>query len=151
MSNFFRLIKSGFRRYLLFFCMNTLPLSFLRISCLRIAGVTVGNDCYIGFGVMPDTNYPELISIGNNVTISHNCTLVTHTQSPVSSYLSGKYNYCGPIVIEDGAWVSINSTILPRVTLEKDVFIGAGSVVTRGKYKSKSLYAGNPCIFIKSL
>ena len=78
------LIASGLRRYLLTLGMGILPFSKMRIQLLRLCGVQIGEGCYIGFNVMPDTNYPHLIDIGNNVTISHNCLLITHTQTPVS-------------------------------------------------------------------
>ena len=81
------LISAGIRRYILFTGMNLLPFSFLRIYLLRFCGIKVGKGCYVGFNVIPDTNFPELIKIGKKVTISHNVNLITHTatQSKVVS------------------------------------------------------------------
>ncbi len=38
---------------------------------------------------------------------------------------------CGSAVIEDGAWIAPNSSILNRVTIGKGAKVGLGSVVTR--------------------
>tara|TARA_Y100000589_G_scaffold328404_1_gene372448 strand:+ start:539 stop:1009 length:471 start_codon:yes stop_codon:yes gene_type:complete len=145
-----KLVLSGVRRYLLMLGMNLLPFSFLRIKLLRFCGLTIGNGNYIGFNFSPDTNYPSLIKIGNNVTISHNVCFYTHTATPVISYLSEKYNESKQIVIKDGAWIGAGSIILPGSVIEENCFIGAGSVL-RGYTQKYSLYAGNPCRRIKSL
>ena len=144
------LISAGIRRYLLFTGMNLLPFSFLRIYLLRFCGIKVGKGCYVGFNVIPDTNFPELIKIGKQVTISHNVNLITHTATPVKSFLSTKYSMSKNIIIKDGAWIGAGSTVLPGAVIEENCFIGAGSVVSGGT-KSFTLFAGNPCKEIKSL
>ena len=110
----------------------------------------IGNGNYIGFNVFPDTNFPSLIKIGSNVTISHNVSFYTHTATPVKSYLSNKYNLSKEIVVKDGAWIGAGSIILPGSIIEENCFIGAGSVL-RGNTKKYALYAGNPCKQIKFL
>ena len=114
------LISAGIRRYLLFTGMNLLPFSCLRIYLLRFCGIKIGKGCYIGFNVIPDTNFPELIKIGKKVTISHNVQLITHTATPVKSFLSTKYCISKNIVIKDGAWFA-GSIVLPGTTIEKIV------------------------------
>ena len=148
--NFRFLILAGIKRYLLMIGMNLLPFSSLRILLMRICGISVGKGNYIGFNVMPDTNFPELIKIGNNVTISHNVQLITHTASPVKSFLSSKYKLSKKILIKDGSWIGMGAIILPGTTVEDNCFIGAGSVVS-GNTKSYTLFAGNPSKAIKSI
>ena len=97
----------------------------------------------MGFGVRIDTNFPELIVIEDNVTISHECMLITHTQSPASSLLSKIYNEVKPIQIKQGAWVGARTIILPGAIIEKDCLIGAGSTV-HGATKEGTVWAGNP-------
>ena len=149
LTNLQFLIFAGIRRYLLFVGMNLLPFSNLRILLMRICGISVGKGNYIGFNVMPDTNFPELIKIGNNVTISHNVQLITHTSSPVNSFLSSKYKLSKNILIKDGSWIGIGAIILPGTSIEENCFIGAGAVVS-GDTKSYTLFAGNPSKEIKS-
>jgi len=144
------LVTAALRRYSLMLGMNFLPLSSLRVCLLRLSGVRIGKGCYIGFNVMVDTNYPDLISIGNNVTISHNCTIITHTQTPVVSRLAAIYSQKKPVHIGNGSWIGMHSVLLPGATVEEDCFIGAGSVVT-AQMPPKYLCAGNPCKPIKKL
>jgi len=144
------LAAAAVRRYILLIGMNILPLSIMRVWLLRLCGVTIGADCYVGFGVMVDTNYPNLIKIGNHVTISHGCTFVTHTQSPVScSALKKTINDVCEIVIYDGAWLGLNVILLPGAIVRTNCLIGAGSVVPALETKANSLYAGNPARFKK--
>lgn len=144
------LIAAGIRRYVQLIGMNLLPTSGLRCMLLKACGVKIGKGCYIGFNVCADTNYPELIHIGQNVVIAQGSMLITHTQSPVESNLSRIYDKVAGIAIEDGAWIGSRCLILPGAHIGKHCFIGAGSVV-RGRTKDFSLYAGNPCRFVKDL
>ena len=94
---------------------------------------------------MVDTNYPELIKIGCHVTISHGCTILTHTQSPVvHSSLKHKVCQVRETVIENGAWIGLKAIILPGAIVRTNCFIGAGSVVPAMETQPNSLYAGNP-------
>ena len=134
------------------FGMCLLPFSSARVWLLRICGVKVGKGCYIGFNVFADTNYPSLIVISDYVTISHNCSLVAHSQTPVKqSFLSTIYNSVKPITIEEGAWIGMNVTILPGAYIKQNCLIAAGSVVPSMITSPFSVYAGNPLRFIKYL
>ena len=144
------LILAAFRRYLMMLGMSLCPLSSMRVVVLRLCGVSVGRGCFIGFNVHCDTNFPELIRIGNNVTISHNCMLMSHTETPCPSWLGGKYKVRAKVEICDGAWIGAHSLLLPGVTVASDCMVGAGSVVTKST-DQHALWAGNPCRRIKSL
>jgi len=144
------LIKAAVRRYLLIFGMGLIPFSTLRVWVLRLCGVNVGEGCYVGFNVSVDTNYPELITIGNRVTISHDVVIITHTATPANSDLSRLYNENKPVVIGNGAWLGVRSIVLPGISIGQNCFVGAGSVVSTNT-TNNSLWAGNPCILKKSL
>ena len=144
------LIKAALRRYIMTLGMVVIPFSSLRVLLLRLLGVKIGYGCYVGFNVSVDTNYPELILIGNNVTISHNVSVITHTGTPAKCFLGNKYNTKSTVKILDGAWIGARCIILPGVTIGPDCFIGAGSCVSKST-DSKSLWAGNPCKKIKNL
>ena len=145
-----RLVIAAFRRYAMVLGMTILPFSRLRVLLLRSCGARVGSGCYIGFNVIFDTNYTELIAIGNNVTISHDTVIYTHTISPVVSPLSELYNQILPVTINNGAWIGARCIVLPGVTISKNCIVGAGSVVSRST-EPNCLYVGNPCKLIKVL
>ena len=145
-----RLVIAAIRRYVMTIGMALIPFSGLRVLLLRICGVHVGKGCYLGFNVICDTNYAELITIGDHVTISHDTFIYAHTASPVESPLSEIYNQVRPVTIENGAWIGAGCIVLPGVTIAQDCMVGAGSVVARST-EPACLYAGNPCKKIKDL
>jgi acetyltransferase-like isoleucine patch superfamily enzyme len=130
--------------------MFIVPFSSLRILLLRLCGVKIGRGCYVGFNVMCDTNFAELVTIGDCVTISHNTAIITHTGSPTRSYLATIYRQVKPVNIEDGSWIGTNCTILPGVTIGRNSMVGAGAVVSKST-DPFGLYAGNPCRKIKEI
>jgi acetyltransferase-like isoleucine patch superfamily enzyme len=132
------------------FGMNLIPFASLRVVVLRLCGVRVGKDCYIGFNVICDTNFADLISIGDRVTISHNTSIFAHTATPVATCLGEIYRDIKPVSIGDGAWVGAHCVIVPGVNVAEHCMIGAGSVVTKDT-EPYSLYAGNPARKIKVL
>ena len=78
------------------------------------------------------TNETPLI-IGDNVTVGHNCCLHACT-------------------LENHVFVGMGSTILDNAYIEKNVMIGAGSLVPQGKrLESGYLYFGNPIKQIRKL
>ena len=119
------------RMFVLKLC-NWCPITNLRISAYRSMGVKIGRGVYVGFNTELDTNSPELIEIGDDVTISHHCTITTHMASPAKGPLSSVFNSIKkPVEIKRGAWICINSTILPGVTVGEDAVVSAGAVVSK--------------------
>lgn len=49
-----------------------------------------------------------------------------------------------PVVIEDNVWIGINVIILKGVTIGRNSFIGAGSVVTKD-IPANVVAVGSPC------
>jgi acetyltransferase-like isoleucine patch superfamily enzyme len=143
-------VVAALRRYGMSFGMAVLPFSCTRVWLLRLCGVRVGGGCYIGFNVICDTNFAEMVSIGDNVTISHNTSIFVHTMTPAKSHLARLYSVKRPVRIESGSWIGANCTILPGVTVGADCMVGAGSVVSKST-EPCCLYAGNPCRKIKVL
>ena len=88
--------------------------------------VNVGNDCFIGHGVM---FINDKFSIG----------------SPAKGNRSEWKN----TVLGNNVSVGSNATILP-VNICNNVVIGAGSVVTKD-IKSPGIYVGNPAIFLRHI
>ena len=91
-----------------------------------------------------DGNYPYLISVGNNVTLSH-CSILAHDAS-TNMYL-GK-SKIGKVVIGNNVFVRYESVILPNVIIGNDVIIGARSVVTKN-IPDNSIVGGIPAKIIK--
>ncbi|MDE6873707.1 MAG: acyltransferase [Lachnospiraceae bacterium] len=112
----------------------------------------IGDNCMVMFRKIP--LYPELISIGNNVWIASNVSLITHdvvhrminNRGGADLYLA---EYKGEIKIDDNVFIGANTSILPGVHIGRDTIIGAGTVVN--KDISDGVYAGVPVRYLCSL
>ncbi len=90
------------------------------------------------------------ITIGNNVFIAPNVSIITEEHAmDVEQRLAG-LEYAYPVTICDNVWICTGAIILPGVTIGEGSVIGAGSVVTKD-IPPKSLAVGNPCKLIRKL
>jgi acetyltransferase-like isoleucine patch superfamily enzyme len=97
---------------------------------------------FIGTNVHIDHVYPELITIGSNVTIASGTRVTAHSTPPLamqSVFPAVK----SPIIICNNVYIGADSIILPGVTIHDWTVIGAGSVVTKDVRRS-TIVAGNP-------
>ena len=90
------------------------------------------------------------ITIGNNVSIGCNVSLLTTNHIYNDENRRGGQISPKAVLVEDAVWIGANSIILPGTIIRKGCVIAAGSVV-RGETKSNCVYAGNPAIIIKEL
>lgn len=74
-----------------------------------------GGETYVGEGAKID----NLVHIAHNLYVGKGAVITAHVIT------------CGSSIIEDGAWIAPNSSILNRVTIGKGAKVGLGSVVTR--------------------
>lgn len=93
----------------------------------RIRGVEIGKRVWIGQLVYLDELHPENICIQDDAIIGLRCTVFAHF------YLGDRSldENVGKVVIERGAFVGPNCTILNGVTVGERSVVVAGSVVTR--------------------
>ncbi len=144
-------VRLFYRRMFVLKVCNWCPITSLRISAYRSMGVKIGTGVYVGFNTELDTNYPELIKIGDDVTISHHCTVTTHMASPAKGPLSLVFNSIKkPVEIKRGAWICINATILPGVTVGEDAVVSAGAVVSRD-VAPRTMVGGVPARKIRNI
>lgn len=104
---------------------------------LNISNVWVGNKCYF------DTQFPENITIKDNVCISSEVTIICHfdPSESIENHLIKKYKK--KILIEEGVFIGPKTIIMPGVTIKKNTFIQAGTIVTKST-KENSFISGNP-------
>ena len=96
-------------------------------------------------------NLDDHITIHEGVTIGPYCLLYTSSHSIGSaSFRCGEELFTAPIVIGAGAWVALNCTILPGVTIGPGAVVAAGSVVTED-VAPNTMVGGVPAKFIKNL
>jgi acetyltransferase-like isoleucine patch superfamily enzyme len=91
------------------------------------------------------------ISLGRNVSLSPGVVLYTATHPiGVGSQRMQPFTQAKPVVIEDGAWIGMNSLILPGVTIGHGAVVSAGSVVSTN-VPADTLVAGNPASVVRVL
>lgn len=108
------------------------------------------NSNYIAFNVLLDSNYPELIQIKEGAWLTRGVVILTHfNPTPILRNKIGGIKK-GEVIIGRGAFIGVNSIILPNITIGECAIIGAGSVVTKD-IPPFQIYAGNPAKFIKKI
>lgn len=147
------LVKTLFYKYLVAFIFEYLvndilphiPFWNIRKWVLKQIGVKIGRKafimkkCYlmaprkINIGEYTDINRGCFldgrggISIGNNVSISHEVKIITGSHDIDSNNFYSQYF---PITIKDYAWLGVGCTILQGVTIGTGAVVCAGAVVT---------------------
>ena len=121
---------------LLFFWMYMLRLGGAKIGKRSIIDIgwyvmgqhymTIGNHCHFNRNCMLDARGG--LSIGNNVSVSHNVSFVTGSHD----YNTPKFEYVdAPITIDDNVWIGLNAVILKGVHVGEGAVIAAGALVTK--------------------
>lgn len=108
---------------------------------LRKQGMVVGKGTKTASQLK--TAEPYLITIGDNVTISHGVDFITHDNSVCKIY-GVAHDLYGRITIGNNCFIGAHAIIMYGVTLADNVIVGAGSVVTKSVIESNVIVAGNP-------
>ena len=104
-------------------------------------GAEIGSNCKI----QSHSFICELVTIGNNCFIGHGVMFINDLMQ--NGPAGGDRSKWSKTIIGDNVSIGSNATILP-VSICNDVAIGAGSVVTRN-IDERGIYAGNPARKIK--
>ena len=112
---------------------------------------TIGKGCYFNFNLVILDVCP--VTIGDHCFFGPNISIITALHSLVAKeretffdkekgYVTDR-EYGKPVTIGNNCWIGSNVTILPGVTINDNVVVGAGSVVTKD-LASGAIYVGNP-------
>lgn len=112
------------------------PSFLLKNALYRLLGVKVGHNASVGLMVMLDVFFPEEISIGENVIIGYNSTLLGH------EFLRDEWRK-GKVVIEKDVVIGANCTVLPGVVIGEGAVVSAMSLVNRD-IPPHAFYGGVP-------
>lgn len=111
---------------------------------------------YIHPSVYFDGHKYSLISIGNNVTISRNVTLLVHDYSIANALTHAGYivhdgipHFEKEIHIGNGSFIGANAMLLPGTRIGSNCIVGSGAVV-KGNFPDDSIIVGNPAKVISN-
>ncbi len=115
--------------------------------------VYININCTLVDGIADDSSFttsPKVI-IGDDCLIGPNVQLlaVSHDVAP-QLRKNHKHNYVQAITLEENVWLGAGVIVLAGVRIGKNSVIGAGSVVTKD-VEANSFYAGNPACKIRAI
>lgn len=125
------------------------PWNGLRIKLQRWRGVCIGKQVHIGPGCTLDYPYPYFVIIEDGASLAGNDYVLAHS-TPMEHHQNCVESFVAPTVIGRHAWVGVNVTILPGVTIGEGAIVAAGAVVTHD-VPPRTLAAGVPAKIIKQL
>jgi len=109
---------------------KVLPYSGIRVRLHKWRGVKIGKEVHIGPMVTIDDVYPNFVVIEDGVSVAGDNFILTHNK-PLEYHKHLSEAFVAPVIIKKNAWVAINVTILPGVTIGEGSIVAAGSVVTK--------------------
>ncbi|MDR3715682.1 MAG: DapH/DapD/GlmU-related protein [Puia sp.] len=124
-------IVRGLKNRILQHIARSAPGSEFRVLLHRLRGVRIGKGSWIGYDVVLETARPELISIGDGVSISMRATVIAHFKESTG------------VRIEQNAFIGPGAIILPGVVVGEGAVVTAGSVVT-SSVSPMTVVQGNP-------
>lgn len=105
-------------------------------------GVNIGDDCFV-----PDkgcwSSEPYLITVGNHCQITSGVRIFTHGGGQIARKFIPDFDVFGRVTIGNWVYIGNNALIMPGVTIEDNVLVASGSVVTKS-IPSGLVVAGNP-------
>ncbi|MFC5367542.1 acyltransferase [Salinirubrum litoreum] len=111
------------RNYALIWLIRISPSLRLKNVLLRAIGVTVGEGVSWGLEATPDVFWPNLITLGDDVIVGYDATLLCH------EFLQDEYR-TGEVVLGDRAMIGAGAIVLPGVEIGADAQVAANSLVT---------------------
>jgi acetyltransferase-like isoleucine patch superfamily enzyme/acyl carrier protein len=115
-----------------------------RLARYKREGLTVGEN-FVSFAPLYISD-PDMVTIGNNVSIAPNVHLVTHDATGwhlARIGVTDAASRLGSIVVHDDCGIGYGAMILPGVSIGPRSVVGAGSVV-RTDVPPETVVLGNP-------
>ncbi len=103
---------------------------FFNLYRRGLSGLEVGDECFLGDECLLDL--AEGIRLERQVTLAERVLILTHTNVGYADHpLQESFPAsAAPVVIETGAFLGANVTVLPGLRVGARSFVAAGSVVT---------------------
>ena len=123
---------------------------FFNLYRRGLAGLEIGDECFLGDECLLDL--AEGIRLERQVTLAERVLLLTHLNvgyhdHPLQVRFPAK---AAPVVIERGAFLGANVTVLAGVRIGSESFVAAGSVVT-DDVPPRTLVAGVPARIVRAI
>jgi maltose O-acetyltransferase len=115
------------------------PVTFNDVNGKSFHNLSIGSNVFIGRNCLLDLQ--DRIIIGNNATLSHNVSLLTHTDAGNSPVAKNKLvRSHSPITIGCGVYIGFGVTLLQGVHVGDNAIIGAVSLVNKDIPEGSTAY-----------
>lgn len=123
-------------------------MSMLRLDAVGDGTLTIGDQCSFNNNVQISCGPRGSIVLGDAVLIGANVLLRNgnHRWRDPTRRIRDQGHDCADIIIEDDVWIGSNVVVLGGVHIRTGSVISSGSVVRRGVYGPRELYAGSPAV-----
>lgn len=128
------ILSKPFRKWFSAVLIPAIPFSNLRVWCYRRCGYKIGKHVFIGMRCYLDDMCYDNIEIGDDVIISYGVYFALH----------GRKQGHNRLVIRDGAYIGMHSSIIARHDME----IGENAVIGACTLVNKSIPAGKTAVGI---
>jgi len=123
---------------------------FFNLYRRGLRGLEVGEECFVGDECLIDL--AEGVRLERQVTLAERVLILTHTNvgyrdHPLQAHFPAS---AAPVVVETGAFLGANVTVLPGVRIGAGSFVAAGSVVT-ADVPPRTLVAGVPARAVRTI
>jgi acetyltransferase-like isoleucine patch superfamily enzyme len=123
---------------------------FFNLYRRGLAGLEIGEECFVGDECLFDL--AEGVRLERQVTLAERVLILTHTNvgyrdHPLQDLFPAM---AAPVVVEAGAFLGANVTVLPGVHVGGRSFVAAGSVVT-ADVPARTLVAGVPARAVRTI
>lgn len=117
----------------------------LRLYLYRRMGIRIGRNVFVGLDSYLDCQFPELITIEDDVTISFRVTVVVHDDARRLDRIEpgAGDGTVAPVRLRRGCYLGAGCLVLPGVTVGERAVVASGAVVTRD-VEPESVVAGVP-------
>ena len=114
--------------------------------------VSIGTSCSINSGVRIQASPSSQVIIGDRVSISYGCLIITTSLdlTSIGNNRLQRQHSSADTMIEDGAWLGAKATILAGVNVGENAVVAAGALVNQDVPKG-TLVAGVPARVIRVL
>ena len=123
---------------------------FFNLYRRGLAGLEVGAECFLGDECLLDL--ADGIRLEAQVTLAERVVILTHMNVGYHDHpLQARFpSTVAPVLLERGCFVGASVTILPGVTIGRESFVAAGSVVTED-VPPRTLVAGVPARRVREI
>jgi acetyltransferase-like isoleucine patch superfamily enzyme len=123
---------------------------FFNLYRRGLSGLVIGRECFLGDECLLDL--AEGIELGDQVTLAERVLVLTHNNVGFADHpLQRAFpSMAAPVRFESGCFVGAGATLLPGVTVGREAFVAAGSVVTTD-VKARTLVGGVPAREIRGI